>query len=58
MSYGHNFRAWMPREKPEEGKAFIVVSVKDSDGNRVEFEGAIDKDRAFKLFGEALVPNK
>ena len=58
MAYGQSFRARMPREKPENGKAFIVVSIKDEDGNRAEFEGAIDKDRAFKLLGDASSINE
>lgn len=44
------FKARLPRGKPEKGMAFVVVSVKEETGTRIEMTGAIPHRMAMDLF--------
>ncbi|WP_435310677.1 hypothetical protein [Primorskyibacter sedentarius] len=43
------WNAKMPRQKPDAGKAFVVVAIKMDDGRRVEYSGQVDADLATTL---------
>lgn len=45
-----DFKARMPKENPEKGKAHVVFSIKHADGGRVEFDGTICAIKATELF--------
>lgn len=54
MKYMNNFRARMPRLKLNERQSYIVLSVKDSKGNRAEYEGTISKEDSAKILDFAV----
>lgn len=43
------FKARMPRWKPVKGEAFVVLSVKDLNGTRMEMTGIIPHDLAMEM---------
>ncbi len=49
-----DWKAPMPRELPEPGKAHIVVAVKFDNGGRVEFCGQVPEDVARRAFLDAV----
>jgi hypothetical protein len=49
------FRATLPKEKPDSGKAHIVVAYKNEAGDRVEFVGQILDIDADKIMREVIM---
>lgn len=48
-----DWNAKMPRDKPEAGKAQIVIAIKTADGRRTEYSGTVDAALAEDLFRRA-----
>ncbi len=51
------WKATMPREKPEEGKADYVVAIRHSHGLRIELSGTVSGEIAEKFIQAVLDPD-